>query len=370
MNPTVRWHHATPVGVAPLTTLSLSLSLGLLLGSAEPAPRLLEETGGLNPPLLSQSEVENPTLDAVEDAAEEDGESDSHLPDRIVIDITRAEAITIAERLAPYYEAKVPLLPVLAPLGRADAAITMNGATYLRDAFVNQLTPQLGRIVGYKAGLTSPPAQARFGVEHPLRGILLREMLLESGAIVPANVGARPLVEADLMVRVGSVAINHATTREEAIASLDAVIPFIELPDLLLEPDIEPTAADLVAINVGARLGVMGTPIALTSRLDGRSWLDVLGDTPVEMRNADTGEIIAEGNTQALLGHPLDAVLWLVQDLQASGQWLHIGDVLSLGSITMPLPLEPDQTIRLRYDRLATDGSTAEVRVTIAPLEN
>jgi 2-keto-4-pentenoate hydratase len=175
-------------------------------------------------------------------------------------------------------------------------------------------------------------------------------------------------VEADLMVRVGSVAINHATTRAEAIAALDAVIPFIELPDLLLEPDIQPTAADLVAINVGARSGVMGTPIPLTPRPDGRSWLEVLGDTPVEMVNPVTGEVIAQGNTQALLGHPLDAVLWLVEDLQASGQWLHIGDVLSLGSITMPLPLEPNQTIRLQYHNLGPDGSTATVSVTVAPL--
>ncbi|NEQ98640.1 MAG: hydratase [Cyanothece sp. SIO2G6] len=284
------------------------------------------------------------------------------------MDITRTEAITIAERLAQYYDARVLLPPVLAPLGQLEATINMDDAVYLRDALANQLTPQLGRIVGYKAGLTSPPAQARFRVEHPLRGILLTDMLLESGATVPANIGARPLLEADLMVRVGSVAINHATTRAEAIASLDAVIPFIELPDLLLEPDIEPTAADLVAINVGARSGVMGTPIALTPRQDGRSWVEVLGDTPVEMINDSTGEIIAQGNTQALLGHPLDAVLWLVQDLQEAGQWLHIGDVLSLGSITMPLPLEPDQTIQLQYHHLAPDGSTAEVSVTVAPL--
>ncbi|MEB3232016.1 MAG: hypothetical protein VKJ64_13475 [Leptolyngbyaceae bacterium] len=358
----MRWRNAHLGTVSPLlAVLTLSLGWGLALLpsmgiSAQEPPESDRVEPSPQAPRVDPLTPEEPTTDTVE-------------PENpLVLDISRREAITVAERLAQYYEAKVPLPPVLAPLGRLDATLNMEDAFYLRDALVNQLTPELGRIVGYKAGLTSPPAQARFGVDHPLRGLLLSEMLLESGATVPANVGARPLVEADLMVRVGSVAINHATTREEAIAALDAVIPFIELPDLLLEPDIQPTAADLVAINVGARSGVMGTPIPLTPRPDGRSWLEVLGDTPVEMVNPVTGDVIAQGNTQALLGHPLEAVLWLVEDLQASGQWLHIGDVLSLGSITMPLPLEPNQTIRLQYHNLGPDGSTATVSVTVAPL--
>src|SRR5690606_25347125 len=51
---------------------------------------------------------------------------------------------------------------------------------------VDRLQATLGPIVGYKAGLTSPPSQQRFGATEPVRGVLLRDMLLEAGAEVPA----------------------------------------------------------------------------------------------------------------------------------------------------------------------------------------
>lgn len=55
------------------------------------------------------------------------------------------------------------------------------------------LKPDLGDVVGYKAGLTSKPLQERFGVTGPVRGRLLAGMLLKDGATVPAAFGARPL---------------------------------------------------------------------------------------------------------------------------------------------------------------------------------
>ena len=179
-------------------------------------------------------------------------------------------------------------------------------------------------------------------------------------------------------MRVGSASINQATTREEALAALESVIPFIELPDLMFAPGVELAATDLIAVNVGARLGVMGEEIFLessdgSSSLDNRDWMEVLGNIEVDMvaGSADEiaqggGEAIASGNSQALLGHPLDAVLWLVEDVKRSGQCLRPGDLLSLGSITAPMPVTSGQTIEARYHGLAENAIT--VQVTFEPL--
>lgn len=134
------------------------------------------------------------------------------------------------------------------PLETAPPNLTVTEAEQVRDRFIERLIPILGQSIGYKAGLTNKTAQERFNISHPLRGILLEQMLLPSGSIVPANFGARPLFEGDLIVRVGSDAINDATTRQEVLAALDAVIPFIELPDFALKVKTPTINAQVSAI--------------------------------------------------------------------------------------------------------------------------
>lgn len=229
--------------------------------------------------------------------------------------------------------------------------LTWEQAIKLRDEFVQALIPHLGQVVGYKAGLTSSTAQERFGVSHPVRGIFLEQMLLENGAVVSANFGARPLFEGDLMVRVADDKINEATTPQEVLAALDVVIPLIELPDLVYSSDVKLDGAAIIAINVGARLAVMGEPIPLAAT---EEWEERLGKIEVVILD-ETGKELAQGESSALLGHPLKAVLWLRDDLKESGKRLLPGDLLSLGTITPLMPVEAGKTIRARYIGLDAD---------------
>ncbi|MEQ9548580.1 MAG: hydratase [Coleofasciculus sp. G3-WIS-01] len=244
------------------------------------------------------------------------------------------------------------------PLETAPPNLTVTEAEQLRDRFIEKLTPILGQSIGYKAGLTSTTAQKQFNVSHPLRGILLAQMLLPTGSIVPANFGARPLFEGDLIVRVGSEAINQATTRQEVLAALDAVIPFIELPDLIYESGIKLDAADLIAINVGARLGIVGEPIPLTATPE---WQERLGNIKLVILD-ETGKELATGTSNVLLEHPLDVVLWLRDDLKSGGKRLKKGDLLSLGTITPLMPVESGKTIRAQYFGL-TEQDAVEISV-------
>ncbi|MDH3287207.1 MAG: hypothetical protein OEP48_05730 [Betaproteobacteria bacterium] len=139
---------------------------------------------------------------------------------------------------------------------------SMAGAECGRKRLVEKLELALGRVVGYKAGLTNPAVQKRFGVSAPLRGTLLQRMLLEEGKEVPARFGARPVFEADLLVVVvKDSGIHRARTHLEALRSLSLVILFIELPDLVVAKGEKLTAPVIVFINVGARLGVVGKGI-------------------------------------------------------------------------------------------------------------
>ncbi|MBL8325479.1 MAG: fumarylacetoacetate hydrolase [Rubrivivax sp.] len=235
----------------------------------------------------------------------------------------------------------------LTPMPTAPAALTMEGAACGAKKAMAALEPTHGKVVGYKAGLTNPAVQQRFGIGTPLRGTLLAKMLLPDNAEVPARFGARPFFEPDLVVEVGSAAIHDATTPQQVLASLRAVVPFIELPDVLVEDPTKITAPALVLNNVGARLGVLGARVPVRNDA---AFADALRDMTV--RAADgTGKTLAEAKGTAILGHPLNAVIWLAAELKKSGVTLQPGDLLSLGAFGSG-PVAAGGSVRVSYEGL------------------
>ncbi len=222
-----------------------------------------------------------------------------------------------------------------------------------QDKLVALLARQWGRPVGYKVGLTNPAAQQRFGLPHPITGIIFEATVRpRDGAEIAARFGAVPAVEADLLVRVRDEGVNRARTREEVLRHVDQVIPFIELPDLVMPPG-RLDGPNLLAINVGARLGVLGTPIAVEPQ--GGDLVGRLGTMGVVMLD-DTGKELARAPGTALLGHPLDVIPWLAEDLAKRGRRLQAGDLVSLGGFSPALPAEAGRTYTVRYEGLVAAG--------------
>ncbi|EAM52653.1 2-keto-4-pentenoate hydratase [Crocosphaera watsonii WH 8501] len=229
--------------------------------------------------------------------------------------------------------------------------LTWEDANSIQEKLINILSYSQGELIGYKAALTNKKAQETFKVKEPLLGILLENMLLPSGITIPANFGAKPMIEGDLMVRVASKKINEVTTPQDTLKYLDAVIPFLELPDLVYDKNIKVNAEMLIAINAGARLGVVGEVITIDRENIKK---DTLKDISVKLID-ESGEIIAQGNSNALLGDPLNVVFWIKEQLKAQRKTLKKGDLLSLGSITPLIPVEIGKTINAQYTGLEKD---------------
>ena len=226
--------------------------------------------------------------------------------------------------------------------------LSMSDGECGRQRLVERLESSDNRIVGYKAGLTSRAVQERFGVASPVRGVLLEKMLLADGAEVPAYFGARPVFEADLMVVVKDSGIHKAKTHLDVLRSLSLVVPFIELPDILVAEGEKLSAPLIVSLNVGARFGVVGKGIPAQATPEFAAAL-------AEMRvvvSDQGGKELTGGKGAAILDHPLNAVLWLAQDLEKSRIKLRPGDMLSLGSFTAPLAPRPGLTVTVRYEGL------------------
>lgn len=231
------------------------------------------------------------------------------------------------------------------------ATLSLAAGECLRDRLVERLQPRLGPVVGYKAGLTSATMQKRFGADRPVRGVLLAGMITPLGQGVARIAGARPIVEADLLVEVRDERIHDARTPLEVLASLRAVIPFIELADLTLAEGEPLTPATITAINVGARGAIRGQPVPVEVTPE---FAERLRTMQVVLVDA-SGTELAQAPGSAILGHPLEAVRWLAADVARGGGRLKAGDLLSLGAFGPPLPQRAGLTVRVHYRGLPGD---------------
>ena len=237
--------------------------------------------------------------------------------------------------------------PTANPPANLDAA----SAACTRAKWQQQLASVAGPLAGYKAGLTNPAVQKRFNTTEPVWGALYQRMLLRNGSTVPAAFGARPLFEADMLVRVKSAAINQARTPAEVLANVDQVIPFIELPDLMVEAPPKLNGTALSAINVGARLGVVGQPMAVPRDAAARQRL-LDGLQGMTVRVSDASGVLSSGKGSDILGHPLNAVVWLTGALRQQGLQLQPGQVVSLGSFAPLSPPKAGQKVTVQYEGL------------------
>ncbi|MFG5778708.1 2-keto-4-pentenoate hydratase [Comamonas sp. J-3] len=242
------------------------------------------------------------------------------------------------------YEAKAPA-PNAEEMSDADGQCTRNKLNAAFEAAGK-------KPIGYKAGLTNAAVQKRFGTDHPVWGRLYEGGLLPNRSTVPAAFGARPLFEADMLVRVSSSAINRASTPLQVLNNIDRIVPFIELPDLMVEDPKTLKGASVEAINVGARLGVMGEALAVPQlRSERYQLLDALQHMEVNITD-QTGARIGGGRGGDLMGQPMNAVVWLIQALQNENRRLKVGDWISLGSFSALMPPQAGQQITVEYKGL------------------
>jgi 2-keto-4-pentenoate hydratase len=258
----------------------------------------------------------------------------------------------VLKQAAESYLAKQPAKGI--PTG-----IVYRAALDLQKQFVQQVIPKLGPPAGYKVGLVTPAGQQRFGIAHPVRGVLLKQMLLPNNSTVSGKFATRPIVEPDLIVRVKDEGINDAKTIEEAARHLSEVITFIEVADNVFATNAPMDAGVLIAGNVGARAGIIGESRKIS---DTPEFIEAFRKMALVLQDR-SGKELSRASAEGIMGHPLKAVLWLVEDLRKHGGKLQAGDVLSLGSPSPQVTPVPGEKYTLIYEGLPGGPIRASVSV-------
>jgi 2-keto-4-pentenoate hydratase len=140
--------------------------------------------------------------------------------------------------------------------------------------------------------------------------------------------------------------------------SLKEIIAFIELPDSIVATNVKVTGNLLTAVNVGARLGVQGERLPVRATPEFVDALETMTITLVD----DSGKEHGKATGATILENPLNAVLWLIEDLRKNGKQLQPGDLISLGSVKAVTP-QPGQAYTVRYDGLPGGPISVSVKV-------
>ncbi|MDX3697809.1 fumarylacetoacetate hydrolase family protein [Streptomyces europaeiscabiei] len=220
-------------------------------------------------------------------------------------------------------------------LTRRRPGLTIEDAYRIQWTNVQQRLVHGARIAGHKVGLTSLAMQQQIGVDQLDSGVLLDDMLLLSGSTLPLGQLVMPRVEAEIAFRLGSDLHGPDIDVHTVRAAVSEVLLALEVIDTRYG-DWRMTLQDSVADNAAAARAVPGPEIALHAGLD-------LGSEEITVRV--DGEVVVSAPGSAVLGGPLNSVMWLVRQLDRYGAGLRRGDLVLAGAVHASLPLHPGTVI-------------------------
>jgi len=188
--------------------------------------------------------------------------------------------------------------------------------------------------IGWKVGLTAPAIQEQFGFHEPVFGCILESRA--TGHVFRRNDLIQPGFEPELCLRVTeplSGEISMAAARQ----AVDVVFPALEIIET--RGDLSAQIAVAIADNAQQKTIILGDGVRL-----GAMGLDVVTAT-VEIN----GQTVASGDGEAVLGNPLNSVIWLARKLAAFDRCIMPGDLIMSGSFTRQFPIEPGDRVYVDF---------------------
>jgi 2-keto-4-pentenoate hydratase len=238
------------------------------------------------------------------------------------------------------YDTGTPVPPIrtLLPEGDIDAAYAVQETnTRLR-------IKRGARLTGRKIGLTSKTIQKQLGVDRPDFGVLLDTMAIPDGEEVPFGMVLQPRVEGEIaFVMERDLKLERPSTTD-VMRAIAYASPSIEICGSRIEK-WQISILDTIADNASAALYVLGNTKVKLEDFDGRLCGMVL---------ESKGEPLSVGAGAACLGHPINAVRWLAEEMVRRGRPLLAGDVVMSGALGPMVAVTPGQVYEVRISGLGS----------------
>ncbi len=197
-------------------------------------------------------------------------------------------------------------------------------------------------LVGYKVGLTSRSAQKHFQVFEPDFGHLYADMAWRDEAQENLSVLIQPRIEAEIAFVLGRDLTGPGITIAQALESVDYVVGALEIIDSRIA-DWKIKAFDTIADNGSSARYVLGSKAVKLSSIDLPS---------VGMSLAKNGEVWLTGAGSAVLGNPLNALVFLANRLGERGIGLKAGQFVLSGALSGVLTMKPGDFFTAEFLKL------------------
>ena len=208
--------------------------------------------------------------------------------------------------------------------------------------------------MGYKIALTTAAMRNMVGLDDSIGGAMHDKQVVRGPATVRAADYGRLIVEFEIAVHLArdlpGLAVPY--TRDTVASAVGAVMPAFELADDRNADyaTLSTQAFGLIADNAWNEGAVLGTPVT--------SWtsIDLAAIHGVATIN---GVTVGDGYGRDIMGHPLEALAWVANNLLQRGKHLRAGQFVITGSlVTSKFPKAGDQ---VTFDLGALGGVQLQV---------
>ncbi|UCH48427.1 MAG: fumarylacetoacetate hydrolase family protein [Betaproteobacteria bacterium] len=219
----------------------------------------------------------------------------------------------------------------------------------VQEALRRLRAPELGKTAGYKVALTSTVMQEMLRYFSPFAGPLHAHLVHHSGVQLDHTQYGRLCIECELAAVLGSTLLSHNApySREQIADAVVTIAPALELVDDRNADYgvISKLVLTLIADNAWNAGVVLGSAL--------KDWrhLDLANLHGTVMVN---GETTGEGYGRDVLGHPLEALRWLVNTIAAQGKDIEAGMVVMTGTMIATQFVKPGDNLKFSVDELGS----------------
>lgn len=215
-----------------------------------------------------------------------------------------------------------------------------------QDALVAQLLAKHGgQRIGYKIACTNEIAQRQLHISAPLYGQLLAFSTYASPAQLDPNQFTVRIIEVEFGFQMGQDVPPSTTPYERTTITpfVAVALPGIEIVNHRFVDWTQVGAPTVAADNAIHGAWVHGAPYPAWQAQDLATHQAIL---------RVNGEVVRRGQGSAVLGHPLNVVAWLANELQVQGKQLKAGDFITTGVISEVYFAQPGDVLQADFGLL------------------